>query len=159
MSAGTAPPSFPPEMPCDWCTVAVRRGLPATVVTAMKDTVEQPIRFGRIAAMLPVADMKRATDFYIGVLGFENVFENGNPVGFMILEKDGAELHLTLQPDHKAPAFNVAHMMVENVDALHELIQGQGLRIIKRLQDKEYGLRAFVFADPDGNRIDVGQPI
>jgi catechol 2,3-dioxygenase-like lactoylglutathione lyase family enzyme len=146
-------------MPCDWCTVAVRRDLPATVVTAMKDTVEQPIRFGRIAAMLPVADMKRATDFYIGVLGFENVFENGNPVGFMILEKDGAELHLTLQPDHKAPAFNVAHMMVENVDALHELIQGQGLRIIKRLQDKDYGLRAFVFADPDGNRIDVGQPI
>ncbi len=146
-------------MPCDWCTVAVRRGLPATVVTAMKDTVEQPIRFGRIAAMLPVADMKRATDFYICVLGFENVFENGNPVGFMILEKDGAELHLTLQPDHKAPAFNVAHMMVENVDALHELIQGQGLRIIKRLQDKDYGLRVFVFADPDGNRIDVGQPI
>lgn len=109
--------------------------------------------------MLPVADMKRATDFYVGVLGFENVFENGNPVGFMILEKDGAELHLTLQPDHKAPAFNVAHMMVENVDALHELIQRQGLRIIKRLQDKDYGLRAFVFADPDGNRIDVGQPI
>lgn len=109
--------------------------------------------------MLPVADMKRATDFYVGVLGFENVFENGNPVGFIILEKDGAELHLTLQPDHKAPAFNVAHMMVENVDDLHELIRGQGLRIIKRLQDKDYGLRAFVFADPDGNRIDVGQPI
>lgn len=97
--------------------------------------------------MLPVADMKRATDFYVGVLGF------------IILEKDGAELHLTLQPDHKAPACNVAHMMVENVDALHELIRGQGLRIIKRLQDKDYGLRAFVFADPDGNRIDVGQPI
>lgn len=146
-------------MPCDWCTVTVRHGLPATVVTAMNNTAQQSIRFGRIAAMLPVADMKRATDFYIGVLGFENVFENGNPVGFIILEKDGAELHLTLQPDHKAPAFNVAHMMVENVDALHELIQGQGLRIIKRLQDKDYGLRAFVFADPDGNRIDVGQPI
>lgn len=125
----------------------------------MNDTAQQPIRFGRIAAMLPVADMERATDFYIGVLGFENVFENGNPVGFIILEKDGAELHLTLQPDHKAPAFNVAHMMVENVDALHEVIQKQGLRIIKRLQNKDYGLRAFVFADPDGNRIDVGQPI
>jgi len=34
-----------------------------------------------------------------------------------------------------------------------------GLRIIKSLQDKDYGLRAFVFQDPDGNRIDVGQPI
>jgi hypothetical protein len=25
--------------------------------------------------------------------------------------------------------------------------------------DKSYGLRAFVFDDPDGNRINVGQPI
>jgi uncharacterized glyoxalase superfamily protein PhnB len=50
-------------------------------------------------------------------------------------------------------------MMVENIDALHDLIQSRGLRVIKRLQDKDYGLRAFVFEDPDGNRIDVGQPI
>jgi len=34
-----------------------------------------------------------------------------------------------------------------------------GLRIIKTLQNKDYGLRAFVFEDPEGNRIDVGQPI
>ena len=30
------------------------------------------------------------------------------------------------------------------------------LRIIKGLADKDYGLRAFVFEDLDGNRIDVG---
>jgi catechol 2,3-dioxygenase-like lactoylglutathione lyase family enzyme len=125
----------------------------------MQETNDKPLRFGRVAAMLPVGNMARATDFYIGVLGFQNVFENGNPVGFMILEREGAELHLTLQPGHKAADFNVAHMMVENVDALHALIQRQGLRVVKRLQDKDYGLRAFVFEDPDGNRIDVGEPI
>ena len=43
--------------------------------------------------------------------------------------------------------------------ALHAACQRHGLRIIKRLQDKDYGLRAFVFEDPDGTRIDVGQPI
>jgi uncharacterized glyoxalase superfamily protein PhnB len=42
---------------------------------------------------------------------------------------------------------------------MHDRIQKQGLRVIKRLQDKDYGLRAFVFEDPDGNRIDVGEPI
>jgi catechol 2,3-dioxygenase-like lactoylglutathione lyase family enzyme len=87
------------------------------------------------------------------------VFENGNPVGFMILAQGQAELHLTLQPDHKAAPFNVAHMMVDNVDALHAICQRRGLRIVKSLQDKDYDLRAFVFEDPDGNRIDVGQPI
>lgn len=129
------------------------------MVTTMHKTDDKPLRFGRVAAMLPVRNMARATDFYIGVLGFQNVFQNGDPVGFMILEREGAEIHLTLQPGHKAADFNVAHMMVENVDALHDLIQKQGLRVIKRLQDKDYGLRAFVFEDPDGNRIDVGEPI
>jgi catechol 2,3-dioxygenase-like lactoylglutathione lyase family enzyme len=49
--------------------------------------------------------------------------------------------------------------MADDVDALHALCRQYGLRIIKSLQDKDYGLRAFVFEDPDGNRIDVGQPI
>lgn len=109
--------------------------------------------------MLPVTDIQRARDFYIGVLGFKSTFENGNPVGFVILKRDQAEVHLTLQPNHKPAAFNVAHLMVHDVDALHALCQKHGMRVIKKLQNKDYGLRAFVFADPDGNRIDVGQPI
>ncbi len=125
----------------------------------MSDGTGHGIRFGRIAAMLPVKDIERARDFYTKVLGFTKVFENGDPVGFMILKRDQAELHLTLQPNHKAAPFNVAHMMVNDVDALHAICQRHGLRIVKSLQNKDYGLRAFVFEDPDGNRIDVGQPI
>ena len=125
----------------------------------MTDGTDHGIRFGRIAAMLPVKDIERACDFYTKALGFTKVFENGTPVGFMILKRDQAELHLTLQPNHQAAPFNVAHMMVDNVDALHAICQQYGLRIIKSIQDKDYGLRAFVFEDPDGNRIDVGQPI
>lgn len=125
----------------------------------MNDSREHGIRFGRVAAMLPVKDMTKAAEFYIGTLGFQKTFENGNPVGFMILKRDQAEIHLTLQPHHRAAPFNVAHMMVEDVDALHAICQRQGLRIIKSLQNKDYGLRAFVFEDRDGNRIDVGQPV
>ncbi|MDG3576169.1 VOC family protein [Rhizobium sp. YJ-22] len=125
----------------------------------MNDIADPGVRFGRIAAMLPVKDMAKACDFYIGALGFRKTFENGNPVGFMILKRDGGELHLTLQPRHEAADFNIAHIMVNDVDAVHDACQRYGLRIIKSLQDKDYGLRAFVFADPDGNRIDVGQPI
>ncbi|MEZ2409998.1 VOC family protein [Bosea sp. RCC_152_1] len=116
-------------------------------------------RFGRIAATLPVADMARACDFYIEALGFRKAFQNGDPVGFMILKRDAAELHLTLQPGHKPAPFNVAHMLVEDIDAVHALVRERGLRIVKGLHDKDYGLRAFVFEDPDGNRIDVGEPL
>jgi catechol 2,3-dioxygenase-like lactoylglutathione lyase family enzyme len=125
----------------------------------MNDIAGHGIRFGRIAAMLPVKNMQKAHDFYVNVMGFTKTFENGDPVGFMILERDDAELHLTLQPRHQAASFNVAHMMVDDVGALHAICQRQGLRIIKGLRDHDYGLRAFVFEDPDGNRIDVGQVI
>ena len=53
-----------------------------------------------------------------------------------------------------------AHYLTDDdVDALHLRCKQHGVRIIKGLQDKDYGLRAFVFEDPDGNRIDVGQLI
>ncbi len=125
----------------------------------MTTIADQSIRFGRVAPMLPVKDIQKAHNFYANILGFQKTFENGNPVGFMILKRDDAELHLTLQPAHKSAPFNVAHMLVSDVDAIHRLCSDYGLRIIKRLETKDYGLRAFVFEDPDGNRIDVAQVI
>lgn len=117
------------------------------------------ITYGRTAPGVFVRDLQRAQAFYCGMLGFEKTFENGDPVGFMILEKDRAELHLSLVRNHEPSTTNVAHLMVDDVDALHAVCVKAGARIIKSLADKDYGLRAFVFADPDGNRIDVGQPL
>ncbi|BCP51538.1 hypothetical protein K32_01550 [Kaistia sp. 32K] len=115
------------------------------------------VRFGRMAPGITVRDLDRALAFYRDILGFTKTFQNGDPVGFMILKRDAAELHLNLQRDHKAGLHNVAHLMVDDIDALHARCQANGVRIIKGMRDQEYGLRAFVFADPDGNRIDVGQ--
>ncbi len=117
------------------------------------------IRFGRLAASAFTRDIQKAHAFYRDVLGFEKTFENGDPVGFMILEKDDAELHLSLVKDHKPSTTNITHLIVDKVDALHDILVAAGVRIIKSLADKDYGLRAFVFADLDGNRIDVGQPL
>ena len=125
----------------------------------MSETPISQVRFGRLAVGVAVRDIQAARAFYSDVLGFESVFENGDPVGFMILEKDAAELHLNLKRDHQASTLNVAHLLVDDVDGLHAICQAAGVRIIKSLADKDYGLRAFVFADPDGNRIDVGQPL
>lgn len=115
------------------------------------------VTFGRIAAVVPVKNICISKAFYINGLNFNTVFENGDPLGFMILKRDEAELHLTLQPQHKAAPYPIAHLLVDDANALYALCQNLGARIIKRIQDKEYGIRAFVFADPDGNRIDVGQ--
>jgi uncharacterized glyoxalase superfamily protein PhnB len=49
--------------------------------------------------------------------------------------------------------------MVSDADEACRRCEARGLRIIRRLADKDYGLRAFVFADRDGNRFDVAQEI
>ncbi|MBQ4779955.1 VOC family protein [Pectobacterium versatile] len=119
--------------------------------------MQHDVRFGRIATVLPVKNILVSQEFYINGLNFKKVFENGDPVGFMILKREEAELHLTLQPQHKAASYPIAHLLVDDATALFSLCQDIGAKIVKGIQDKDYGIRAFVFADPDGNRIDVGQ--
>jgi hypothetical protein len=41
--------------------------------------------------------------------------------------------------------------------SLYDHPVSNGVRIGKGLRDANYGLRGFVFADPDGNRIAVGR--
>ncbi|MBN3122839.1 MULTISPECIES: VOC family protein [Pectobacterium] len=119
--------------------------------------MQHDVRFGRIATVLPVKNILVSQEFYINGLNFKKIFENGDPVGFMILKREEAELHLTLQPQHKAASYPIAHLLVDDANALFTLCQEMGAKIVKGIQDKDYGIRAFVFADPDGNRIDVGQ--
>jgi catechol 2,3-dioxygenase-like lactoylglutathione lyase family enzyme len=114
---------------------------------------------GRVASTIAVSDMDRAVRFYRDVLGMQVRFVNGNPVGFVILARDAAELHLTLVKGHRGAPYNVAHLMVDDANRLFDHLVQHGVRIIKGLRDADYGLRGFVFADPDGNRIDVGQPL
>ena len=115
------------------------------------------ITFGRFAAAVPVSDIGRALAFYQDTLGMTVTFTNGDPTGFVILRRDAAELHLTLVRGHRAGLHNVAHLMVADATALHDHLVASGVRIVKGLRDADYGLRGFVMADPDGNRIDVGQ--
>ncbi|QXQ06599.1 VOC family protein [Sphingosinicellaceae bacterium] len=123
----------------------------------MADSVLDGIAFGRVAPGICVRDIHAAHNFYSRVLGFEKVFENGDPVGFMVMKKDRAEIHLSQKIDHKASTVNVMHMFVSDVAALYAVCEAGGVRIIKSLMDTDYGQRAFVFADPDGNRIDIGE--
>lgn len=123
------------------------------------DAPAHAVRFGRLAAALCVADLERSMAFYSSVLGFRKVFENGTPTVFAILEKDAAELHLTTEGTPTAGTHNAAHLMVDDAAALHAHLQRHGVPIVKALRDADFGLRCFVFADPDGHRIDVGQDL
>jgi lactoylglutathione lyase len=118
------------------------------------------IRLGRVAPCLPVRDIARATAFYESVFGMCKTFENGDPVGFVVMKRDDAELHLTLVSEHAGASHNVMHMIVAGADELYRRCEAAaGARIVSKLRDAPWGMRTFVVADPDGNRIDVGQPL
>lgn len=123
----------------------------------MEQQVSGNIRFGRLAPTVPVSEIAPSIEFYTSILGFRKVFENGSPLRFAILTKDAAELHLTLNKGHKGSTLNVCHLMVEDAAVLYDHLTRNDVNIVKAIRDADFGLRCFVFADPDGNRIDVGQ--
>ena len=118
-----------------------------------------PVRLGRMAPTIPVSNIACSVGFYASILGFRTVFENGSPTGFAILRKDAAELHLTLSKGHRGTSLNTCHLMVEDAAALYDHLTRHNVKIVKAIRDADFGLRCFVFADPDGNRIDVGQDL
>ncbi|CAD5989983.1 VOC family protein [Agreia sp. COWG] len=123
----------------------------------MTNITPAPLKLGRIAATIPVTDVDRSVEFYRTHLGMNVHFTNGHPIGFVILRNGQAELHLTVVKAHQAAIHNVAHLLVDDAAALYESMDDAGVRVVKGLRDADYGLRGFVFSDPDGNRIDVGQ--
>lgn len=115
------------------------------------------IGYGRVAPTIRMRDIRAAEAFYARTLGFRTVFENGDPTSFIVLRKDDAEIHLAEDRNHRPSTINVAHMFVDDAATLYRRCEAAGVRIVKPLQDKDYGQRAFVLADPEGNRIDVGE--
>ena len=120
------------------------------------------LTFGRLAPALPVADLERSLDFYTRVLGMTCTFTNGTPPCFAIVERDAAELLLEVDGAAAAAAparaTNAVHLLVSDARAFHDALAAAGVPIVKPLRDAPYGLRDFVFTDPDGHRIDVGEP-
>ena len=51
----------------------------------MSSSAPAPVRFGRAAPPSPSPTCRAPSTFYVGVLGFAVTFENGDPVGFVIL--------------------------------------------------------------------------
>jgi catechol 2,3-dioxygenase-like lactoylglutathione lyase family enzyme len=125
----------------------------------MSSSAPDQVRFGRVAPTISVADLRLALTFYVGVLGFTVTFQNGDPVGFVILERDRAEVHLSRDRSHKASSQNVAHILVDDAQTLYDHVVAHDVRVVKRIRDADHGMRGFVIADPDGNRLDVGQPL
>lgn len=95
-----------------------------------------------------VRHLDRALVFYRS-LGFQLVSRKG---GFATLTWEGHELFLDERPEIEAPRSPHANVrvMVPDVDAWWRRATDMGARVVAPIADRDYGLRDFTIADPDG---------
>ena len=95
-----------------------------------------------------VRNLDRAVDFYRD-LGFQLL---GRKDGFATVAWEGHELFLDEHPRNEPPATPHANVrvMVPDVDAWWSRAMAMGARVLAPIADRDYGLRDFTIADPDG---------
>ncbi|WP_456476905.1 VOC family protein [Oceanithermus sp.] len=98
-----------------------------------------------------IAAMK---SFYL-VLGLEVRADYGMWVEF---ETGSTALALHEAPEDEATENAGVFFEVEDVGALHARLREKGLAVSEP-KDQDFGFRTFTLRDPQGNRIEFGQPL
>ena len=120
-----------------------------------------------IAPELFVRDIDASLRFYVDQLGFRTVRRES---GFAVVSLGDAHL-LLATPDEAAPAMESwlasgprgigldIRIMVDAVDALYQRASASGATVVREIDDRAYGLRDFIIADPDGFLLRFASPI
>jgi catechol 2,3-dioxygenase-like lactoylglutathione lyase family enzyme len=116
------------------------------------------IDFERIAPVLTVHDLDAALARYRR-LGFAIDLDEGAQYGFV--ERGAVQLHLVPdEPSDHSHTGGVVYVYVSDADVLHAEWTSAGVEgRFMGPHDTPYGLREFVYIDPDGIVHRVGSPL
>jgi predicted enzyme related to lactoylglutathione lyase len=113
----------------------------------------------RIRPNLEVRDVGDSMSFYRRVLGLEAVVTMGEPTTFAILAAEDASLAIAQADQPAVAAIAACYVDVADVDAAHARARDAGAAITAEPTTHPWGMRDFVFRDPDGHQIAVGQRV
>ena len=106
----------------------------------------------------PVADVRASIDWYRRVFGFET--RTVNPPGevpvYAVLHRDTVSIHLLRsdQAPHGLQRPVEAQFWIDcDLDDLFQRVKGMGVEIIQAPDDRPWGHRDFMVADPDRNIV------
>lgn len=108
----------------------------------------------RLLAMRPgftASDVPRLSRFYQRILGFQEV---SSFPGFALLRAGGAELAIRHETRVRPTE---AYLYVHGVDEALERCLAEEVVIVRPLSTHPWGLRDFVFQDPEGHLVGVGE--
>ncbi len=130
-----------------------------------------------MSAMLGVKDMRRSVEFYREKLGFSTklLMPNGEGPKYANFSRFGATF--MLQPlgnmrdglvenfrfsKESEPGVGVVHYVefpqYEDIEAYYSELKRREVAIVKELEDRSWGARDFMVADPDGHLISFSKP-
>lgn len=102
-----------------------------------------------------VSNLEQAVDFYGRVLGLPKKYQFSNYAGF---DCGGVEIGLVPGDVAAHPAgAPVVDLLVQDMDTSCRLLSGKGVRFLKEPHDTAWGGRIALFADPDGNMLQLVQ--
>jgi len=108
---------------------------------------------------LPMRDAVATRAYYVDQLGFTVA---GSYPGYLILERDGLQLHFFLAKDLD-PLTNDGQVYVRTlrIDDLYRTLQDRGVAIHPNgaLATKPWGQREFALLDPDHNLLTFGEAV
>ena len=152
------------------CSAQQPASTPANAASAKeaKEGTPMPSERGRILGIGGVffksADQKQTREWYGKHLGLE---DKGGGAMLPWREKDNPEQeHVTVWTvfpgntkyfEPSQAAFMVNYI-VDDLDALLERLQKEGVKIDPKRQNADYGRFAWIY-DPDGNKIELWQPL
>lgn len=113
----------------------------------------------RVRANLEVRDVPRSIAFYGRALGLDPVVTMGEPATFAILGADDASLAIAQTDDPAVAAIAACYVDVADVEAAHDRCRDAQVEVTAPMTTHPWGMRDFVFRDPDGHQIAVGQRI
>jgi uncharacterized protein len=102
-----------------------------------------------------VRDLDQARAFYRDKLGFTETYFDSQD-NWSRLERNGSQIALTVGEPEENGA--VAHVEVEDVKAEAERLRAEGVDVgvVLELHGE---MRLLEIADPDGNRLELGQDV
>jgi len=122
------------------------------------------MQWTQVSPVFPVADVAAAIGWYRRILGFEPQVVNppGDEVPvYAVLRRDSVALHLLrLDEDTfglRAPV-QAQFWIHSDLDELFEHVKANGVGILQPPDDRPWGHRDFMIADPDGNVVWVTRP-
>ena len=95
--------------------------------------------------------------FRSDVLGLPLKFESPHWTEFA---NEGSSIALhPASAENPAGTCQLGFNLEEGLDALHEKLAAQGVKVVLAPRNEQFGIRQAVYADPDGLRFTLAQPI